>query len=254
LGAADLNIQDNLVTAGCRLFGQVVVPCLLTHSLNSGALHLDQMGVNDFPFGFVTVSISASPAAPETTEIVRFLHRFADLMSTGSNSDNLLRAAQLLEAHIDRVKESNELLQVERVRSDANSELRRSLEEKIARSESEIGALKSQLSEQQLKLSEVVAESERQKNELLHRAEQAEAELAVLQNDIASKAPSDTHILVPLATLRVAMAQFEALARAFEGAGNIVSQVMCKASATTLERTMLDAGAPAEDDRSQHAA
>ena len=68
------------------------------------------------------MSVSTPPAAPETVEIVRFLHRFADLMSTGANSDNLLRAARLLEAQVDKVRESNELLQVERVRSDARSE------------------------------------------------------------------------------------------------------------------------------------
>ena len=54
------------------------------------------------------------PTPAETTDILRFLHRFADLMSNGSNSDNLLRAARMLEAHIDLVKQTNELLQVER--------------------------------------------------------------------------------------------------------------------------------------------
>jgi hypothetical protein len=62
-------------------------------------------------------------------------------------------------------------------------------------------------------------------------------------------------IAVPLSTLRLAKAQFEALARAFEKSGNIVSQVMCEASASSLDRAILDAGACDDaDDRSQHAA
>ena len=128
----------------------------------------------------MTVSIPASQAAPETAEIVQFLHRFADLMSTGANSDNLLRAARLLEANVDMVRELNDLLQVERARSDANSELRKTLEDRIAGLESEIVALKSQLSQQQVKLGEVVLDAEKRQGELLHRAEEAEARLTAI--------------------------------------------------------------------------
>ncbi len=200
------------------------------------------------------MSVSTPPAAPETVEIVRFLHRFADLMSTGANSDNLLRAARLLEAQVDKVRESNELLQVERVRSDASSELRKSLEDRIAGLESEITALKSQLSQQQVKSNEAVAEAERQQGELLHRAQEAEARLAAIQENPALAVSSDTHVLVPLAALRLAEAQFVSLARAFEKSGNIVSQVMCEASASNLDRTIVDASPPQSKNRSRHAA
>jgi len=203
---------------------------------------------------FMTVSISASSEASETAETVRFLQRFADLMSTGSNSENLLRAAWLLESHVDLVRESKELLQVERVRSDANTEVRKALEDKIAGLESQMAVLKSQLFEQQTKLNEVVAEAARKQSELLRRAEEAEARLAALQNEVARNAPSDTHILVPVATVRLAKAQFESLAHAFEKSGNIVSQVRCEASATSLDRAILDAGAEEAEDRSKHAA
>ena len=43
----------------------------------------------------MTESNAASPTAAETTDILRFLHRFADLMSNGSNSDNLLDVMDL---------------------------------------------------------------------------------------------------------------------------------------------------------------
>ena len=61
----------------------------------------------------MTESNSAWPTAAETADVLRFLHRFADLMSNGNNSDNLLRAARMLQAHIDLLKESTELLQAQ---------------------------------------------------------------------------------------------------------------------------------------------
>jgi hypothetical protein len=200
------------------------------------------------------VSIPTPPALPDTVEIVRFLHRFSDLMSTGANSDNLLRAARLLETHVDMVRESNELLQVERVRGDASSELRKALEDRIAGFESELAALKSQLSQQQAKLSETIADADARQAALLQRAEEAEARLAAIQANPALAVSSDTHVLVPITALRLAEAQFVSLALAFERSGNIVSQVMCEASASNLDRTILDAGAPSSADRSKYAA
>ena len=202
----------------------------------------------------MTASITTPQDAPETAEILRFLHRFAELMSRGSNSENLLRAARLLEAQMAQVKESNELLRLERARGDTNLELRKALEGRAAGLESEMTALKSQLSETGLKLSEVALEAERKQAELLCRAEAAEAQLAAARSDLANKACGDTHILVPVTTLNRAKAQFESLAAAFEKSGNIVSQVMCEASASNLDRVIVDAGALEAENRSRHAA
>ena len=202
----------------------------------------------------MTAAITISQAPAETAEILRFLHRFAELMSRGSNSENLLRAAQLLEAQIDQVKESNELLRLERLRGDASLEFRKELENRTAGLESEMTALKSQLSDAELKLNEVALEAERKQGELLRRAEAAEVQLAAAQTDLANKACDDTHILVPVTTLHRAKAQFESLADAFEKSGNIVSQVMCEASASNLDRVIVDAGAPETENRSRQAA
>ena len=196
--------------------------------------------------------IAALPTPTEMTEVLRFLRRFADLMSTGSNADNLLRAARMIEAHADLLKETRELLQVERVRGDANAEVRKKLEARTGASESEILALKAEIARQQSSASEIVAEMERRQIELLQRAEQAEARLAAVQ-DAPPAVPAGS-VAVELATLRVAKAQFEALARAFEKSGNIVSQAMCEASASSLDRAILDAGVTEPDDRSRHAA
>jgi chromosome segregation ATPase len=211
-------------------------------------------GLSPFPLDFMSASLSASSEASETVEIVGFLQRFADLMSTGSNCENLLRAARLLESHVDLAKESSEQLQVERVRSDANAEARKALEEKIAGLDGETAALKLQLSDQEAKLNEIVAEAARRQGDLIRRAEEAETKLAALQAEVARNTPSDTHILVPVTTVRLAKAQFESLAHAFEKSGNIVSQVRCEASASSLDRAIVDAGVAEVAGRSKHAA
>jgi hypothetical protein len=201
---------------------------------------------------FMIEPIRSLPAAAETTEVLRFLHRFADLMSTGSNAENLLRAARLLEAQADLLKETSELLQVERIKGDASAETRKALEVRLGESDNEILALKTELASQRASANEIVAEMERRLAEFLQRAEQAEAALAAVQ-DAPAAIPLGS-IAIELATLRLAKAQFEALARAFEKSGNIVSQVMCEASASSLDRAILDAGATESEDRSKNAA
>jgi hypothetical protein len=158
----------------------------------------------------------------------------------------------MLEAHVDLLSASRELLQVERVRGDASAEIRKALEAKIGESENEILALKAELARQQSNASEMIAEMESRQSEFLQRAEQAETRLAAVQD--ALPAIPFGSIAIPLSTLRVAKAQFESLARAFEKSGNIVSQVRCEASASSLDRAILDAGVEESEDRSQHAA
>ena len=191
----------------------------------------------------------ASPTPTETTNILRFLHRFADLMSNGVNADNLLCAARMLEAHIDLLKETRELLQAEQARGDASERTRKALEARIVAFEHELLALQSKLAEQQSRSEFIVAEMERRHSEFLQRAEEAEARLA------ATPVVAFGAIGVPLSTVQAAKAQFEALAQAFERSGNIVSQVMCEAGASSLDRAIVDAGAAdGAGARPQHAA
>src|ERR1700723_4697271 len=121
--------------------------------------------------------MNASPETPDLEVILRFLHRFADLMSTGSNSENLLRAATLLEANVTRANEAEE--QLRQARSTCAG---------------------------------------------------VEQQLALLSRE--------GHVQVPISILRLAASQFQALARAFENSGNIISQAMCSASASTLDRAL----------------
>jgi hypothetical protein len=201
----------------------------------------------------MTEPISTLPASTETTEVLRFLRRFADLMSTSSNSDNLLRAAGLLETQGNLLKETTELLQAERSRAAAGAETRTAFELRIGELEREILALTSRLAEQQSRADEVVAEMERRQGEFLQRAEEAEARLVAIR-EAPPEIPKGS-VAVQLSTLQVAKAQFESLAASFEKSGNIVSQVMCEASASTLDRVILDAAAGDDaDDRAQDAA
>jgi vacuolar-type H+-ATPase subunit I/STV1 len=201
----------------------------------------------------MTELISTLPAPDQTEDSLRFLRRFADLMSTGSNSENLLRAATTLEAQADLLKETRDLLGVERIRGDANAETRKALEARAGELDREILALKSKLVEQRSHTDQIVAEMERRQSEFLSRAEAAEARLAAIE--AAPPAIPSGSIAVPLSSLRVAKAQFESLAAAFEKSGNIVSQVRCEASASHLDRVMADSGAADDtEDRSQNAA
>jgi hypothetical protein len=80
------------------------------------------------------------PAPTDLEEIVRFLHRFADLMSNGSNAENLLRAATLLEANVKRASEAEDLLRRERSNC-------ASLESGIANLKAQLAAIQGGLSQ-----------------------------------------------------------------------------------------------------------
>jgi len=183
--------------------------------------------------------MSTSTDTDDVWEIVRFLNRFAELMSKGTNAENLARAAELLEAHVGMVRELNDQLQIERSQSDTNAKLCKSLGYIVVRFENETIELKAQLAERQSELNEAIREVEQERDQLSIRAEEAEARLAALQfRDAALK---DTNVLVPISALRLAESQFTSFANAFEKSGNVVSQAMCEASATALDQALLAA-------------
>jgi hypothetical protein len=159
----------------------------------------------------------------------------------------------MLEAHIALLQETRDLLRAERIKGDASAEAGKTREARIAEFEREILTLKSGLAEQQSRNENIVAEMERRLAEFLQRAEEAEARLAAAI-EVAPAIPFGA-VAVPLSALRIAKTQFVLLAAAFEKSGNIVSQAMCEASASSLDRVILDAGvADDAEGRSQHAA
>ena len=195
-------------------------------------------------------------AAPGVEEIVRFLRRFSDLMSTGYNSDYLLRAADLVEALIKRGKEAEELLREEQMRSEKNSHLLTSTAINYANLEKELGEVEAKLAEQQSEFDEAIINAATEQERLLDRAEQAEARLAATEIELtqARHGPvtlGESHVLVPRSTLRHAEALFETLAKE---ATDVVSQAMCEVGATTLKRAVLESAAQSTDRASRHAA
>lgn len=137
--------------------------------------------------GFRGDVVNTLPDKDDLEVVTRFLLRFADLMSTGSNSDNLLRAARLLESNVKRADDAEKLLLEER------------------------------------------------------------ANCATLTTQLAAALSQEDHVRVPISILRLATSQFEALAREFEKSGNVVSEAMCTASASTLERFLEARTIPGRD-------
>jgi DNA repair exonuclease SbcCD ATPase subunit len=190
---------------------------------------------------------------PEVEEIVRFLRRFSDLMSTGHNADHLLRAANLIETLIKRSGDTEELLQEERIRSE-NSH--KAAEINCANLEKEIAEVKTKLAEQQRKLTEAIVHAVTEEQRLLARSEQAETQITAIENELAEARRSlatfgDDHVVVPTSTLRHAEALFEALARE---AADVVSRAMCEAGASTLDRAILESAARSPNRASKYAA
>jgi hypothetical protein len=190
--------------------------------------------------------MSSAPQISEVEYLVRFLNRFADLMSIGSNAENLLRAAQLLEINSTRASEAEQRLREECHKSATYLAFSRLLEANCGVFENEIAALESEIAQLHATFNEAMVDAARENADILRRAEQAETELSAIRSELAREvAVSDDHVLVPLSLLRLAQAQFNALARDFEKSGNIVSQVMCEASASTLNRIVEADGPPA---------
>jgi hypothetical protein len=182
-------------------------------------------------------AMSFPPQMPEIENLVRFLSRFADLMSIGSNADNLLRAAQLLEINSKRAQDAEQLLREECNKSATHLAFSNLLEANCDAFESEIAGLKSEVAQLHATFNEALIDAARENADLLRRAEQAEFELSAIRSEPSRDvAVGADHVLVPLSLLRLASAQFNALAREFQKSGNIVSQVMCEASASTLNR------------------
>ena len=101
--------------------------------------------------------------------------------------------------------------------------------------ENEIAGLKSEIAQLHATFNEAITDVARENADLLHRAEQAETELAAIPTEpLRDAAVFNDHVTAPLSVLRLAAAQFNALAREFQKSGNLVSQVMCEASASTL--------------------
>jgi hypothetical protein len=211
--------------------------------------------INPF-FDLVDYGQSWMSATREVEEIVRFLRRFSDLMSTGHNSDHLSRAADLIETLVSQIKDADNLLQAEQLKVKANLELYQATEINCAGLEKKLVEVQTEFAGQQRAMNQAIVDAAAREKLLLDQIKQGEKRLAASQSEL-TEAQSRlgtlgyTHALVPISTLRHAEAQFGALAR---NAGDIISQVMCEIGASTLEGAMVESAAHLPDQTSKHAA
>ncbi|MDO8401468.1 MAG: hypothetical protein Q7T45_27040, partial [Bradyrhizobium sp.] len=191
-------------------------------------------------------------------ELIKTLEgKCAGLEASLTKSKDLLRAEHAQnQANLELIKtlegkcagletsltKSKDLLRAEHAQNQTNLELIKTLEGKCSGLETQARDLMVSLDQNSLQLDTAIMVAKTERDQLLVRAEQAEAQLLAIRSRDATL--EDTHVLFPIATLQQVQAQFESLAREFEKSGDIVSRVMCEASASVLGRAVLVAMAP----------
>lgn len=184
--------------------------------------------------------------AGDSAEIVGFLRRFSNLISTGDNAGNLRRAAALILSLTSRASEAERSLAEQRETSTKYIEMCAAFELLVDRLTSEAAMLSTQLEQQ---AQEALIERSRFTEESEHLSgcvEQAEAQLAAANADIdelRSKLAhaDDTLATVPIASLRAIRTQFESLADEFAKRGDVVSQVMSDIGRCAIDQAIRDA-------------
>jgi chromosome segregation ATPase len=192
----------------------------------------------------------------EVEEVVRFLRRFSDLMSTGHNSDHLSRAANLIETLESRIEDAEKLLHAGQLKVEANLELCQSTQINCAGLEKKLVEVQTELAERQRALNQAIVNAATKERQLLDQIEQGELRLAASESELTEMRSrlgtlGYTHALIPISTLRHAEAQFDAVAHS---AGDIISRVMCVVGASTLGGAILESAALRADKAPKQAA
>src|SRR5476651_221087 len=110
--------------------------------------------------------MSSPPQMPEVENLVRFLNRFADLMSIGSNAAHLLRAAQLLEINSKRARDAEQLLREECNKSATHLAYSNLLEANCDVFENEIAALQSEIAQLHATFNEALIDAARENGDI----------------------------------------------------------------------------------------
>lgn len=191
----------------------------------------------------------ALPMLPDTrdcAEIVGFLSRFSNLISTGENAGNLRRAAALIELLNNRAHEAEHLLAEQRDTSSKYFEMCEAFELLVDRLTSEAAMLGTRLRQQD---HEAFIEQTRLREEaerLSAAAARAEAELAIAnaEREALRSRPADPgcgRVVVPVATLHALRNQFEVLSDELAAGGGVIAQVMSEIGRCTISQAISDA-------------
>ncbi|QWG12218.1 hypothetical protein KMZ29_21250 [Bradyrhizobium sediminis] len=185
----------------------------------------------------------------DSAETVGFLRRFSEVIAVGQNAVRLDNAAALIESLIDRLAQTEQLLLEEKNESATNIESHKAAETAGGQLKSRVITLEAELAEN-MRQSAIdrssFLEEVRCLSALVGRSEaalsEATAELAHLRSSLA--AIGESLVLVPIASLRAARAQFESLAVGFAENGDLISQAMCGVGGCLIDRALTD-GMPA---------
>jgi DNA repair exonuclease SbcCD ATPase subunit len=193
-------------------------------------------------------ALPTPPDASDSAEIVGFLRRFSNLISTGQNAGNLRRAAALIELLADRASEAERLLG-EYIDTHAKYiEMYQTVELMMNQLTSEAATLKAQL-EQNAQQARAERTRLTERSERLSASlEQAQAPLGVATAELEtlrnrSAELDDACVMVPIATLRALRDQFEFVSNELAIRGGVVAQAMSEIGRCAIEQTIVDARA-----------
>jgi seryl-tRNA synthetase len=184
------------------------------------------------------------------TETVDFLRRLAGMMAGGRNAELLLQAAAMIDALTRRALTAEALFRQQQDETAKILALRDVAEIATDNLMTEVDALKTQVADAASHAETERARFAEEARRLLAFADDAEARHSKVQAELADlRASVDalgaSAVMVPMGTLRLALAQFDHLAGSFARGGDIISQTICEIGTCTIEQA-ISGGQPAK--------
>ena len=184
------------------------------------------------------------------TETVDFLRRLASMMAGGRNAELLLQAAAMIDAQTRRALTAEELFRQQQDETEKILALRDVAEMATDNLMTEVDALKTQLADAASQVETEHARFAEEARRLQTLADDAEARHTQVQTELAEQraafdALRASAVMVPMETLRLALAQFDHLADSFARSGDIISQTICDIGTCTIEQA-ISGGQPAK--------
>ena len=184
------------------------------------------------------------------TETVDFLRRLASMMAGGRNAELLLQAAAMIDAQTRRALTAEELFRQQQDETEKILALRDVAEMATDNLMAEVDALKAQVADAASRAETERARFAEEACRLRALADDAEARYSKVQTELAEQrdafdALGASTVMVPMDTLRLALAQFDHLADSFARSGDIISQTICDIGTCTIEQAIAG-GRPAK--------
>jgi chromosome segregation ATPase len=184
------------------------------------------------------------------TETVDFLRRLASMMAGGRNAELLLQAAAMIDALTRRALTAEELYRQQQDQTAKILALRDVAEMATDNLMAEVDVLKTQMADAASHAEAERAQFAEDARRLQALADDAEARHSKVEAELADlrarfDALGASAVMVPMDTLRLALAQFGHLADSFARSGDIISQTICAIGTCTIEQA-ISGGQPAE--------